>query len=117
LQPEKDKPPGVVHTASIWISNNGREAATEVELTFNFPPQNYNVWPARPYDKFNSDDHRHTLRFCNIAPGEFLQIELISIQQELPSIVSFRSKEGVGKSLKWLIPLAPGPRNMVTGAA
>jgi hypothetical protein len=40
-----------------------------------------------------------TLKFSNIAPREFLQIEMIS-NLELPQIVSFRSKEGVAKLIK-----------------
>jgi hypothetical protein len=99
LQPEKDKPPFIINTTSLWVSNAGREAATEVEITFNYRPQNYNVWPARPFETHDAEDNRHTLKFSNIAPREFLQIEMIS-NLELPQIVSFRSKEGVAKLIK-----------------
>lgn len=94
-----EAPPFLVQTASVWVSNQGREASTEVELTFNYRPQNYNIWPPRPYETHDAKDGRHTLIFTNIAPQEFLQVELINSNQDLPIVASFRSKEGVARHI------------------
>ena len=97
LQPDAAQPSslGLVETATYWVKNAGREAATEVDVTFNYKPQFYNVWPPRPFEKIDGFENRHTLKFSNIAAGEELHIELVSSGIQLPIIVSFRSNEGV----------------------
>ena len=89
----------LVHTASVFIQNVGRLPATEVEITFNFPPQNHNIWPVRPYETHTSPDSRFTLKFANLAPKEQFQVELLSIPQ-LPAVVGIRSKEVVAKKIE-----------------
>ena len=96
---EGDQQPFLVFTASIWIQNLGRQPATDIEFTFNYKPQNYNVWPPRPYEGCTHTDGRYTLKFLNMAPNELIQIGLINSKQELPNVVSFRSKEGIGTIL------------------
>ncbi|MFZ0092603.1 MAG: hypothetical protein WAK97_01690 [Pseudolabrys sp.] len=91
-----------IQTASLIVQNNGREPATEVEVTFNWKPHIYNIWPIRPYDIHTSPDTRFTLKFPNLAPKEFFQVELIS-PGSLPQIMSVRCKECVGK----YIPVRP----------
>src|SRR5919201_4356594 len=102
--PPPSVPPGVpppapvsinIHTASVILINSGRAAATDVELTFNWKPEQYNVWPVRPYETHTSPDKRYTLRFSSLAPREQFQIELIGPQ--LPALLTVRSKECVGK--------------------
>jgi hypothetical protein len=87
-----------IFTGSIVISNTGRDPATGVEVTFNWRPDNYNIWPVRPYDIHLSPDNRFTLKFANLAPKEFFQIELISPNM-LPLVLSVRSRECVGKQI------------------
>jgi hypothetical protein len=95
VQPPAPSPINV-HTASVVLLNSGRAAATDVEITFNWQPEQYNIWPVRPYETHTSPDRRYTLRFSSLAPGEQFQIELISSQQ-LPGLLSVRSKECVGR--------------------
>jgi hypothetical protein len=93
------QPPAMnVHTASIIVLNAGRLPATEVEVTFNWTPANYNIWPVRPYTPHESPDRRFTLKFSYVAPNERFQIELFSIPP-LPQVLSIRCKECVGKQL------------------
>lgn len=63
--------------------------------TFNWQPDNYNIWPVRPHSKRVSPDNRFTLKFENLAPQELFQIELISPAQ-LPQVMSVRCKQCVG---------------------
>jgi hypothetical protein len=46
-----------IHTGSITIGNVGRVPASDVEVTFNWRPDNYNIWPVRPHDIHVSPDH------------------------------------------------------------
>jgi hypothetical protein len=87
-----------IHTGSIVVSNAGRDPATELEVTFNWRPDNYNIWPVRPYDTHTSPDNRFTLKFANLAPKEWFQVEMIS-PSELPLILNVRCKECAGKQI------------------
>lgn len=87
-----------VHTGSIVVFNEGRLPATELEVTFNWMPQNFNIWPVRPFETATSADQRFTLKFSNLAPRELFQIEMIS-SVALPAILNVRSKECVGKQI------------------
>ena len=99
IQPDPAQPNvmGLAETASLWVKNGGREAATDVELTFNYRPQFYNLWPARHFEPVTGIANRHTLQFSSIAPREEFHIEMISSGQKLPEIDSFPSKEGIAK--------------------
>jgi hypothetical protein len=87
-----------IHTGSLIVLNTGRIPATEVEVTFNWQPPNYNIWPVRPHDTYTSPDNRFTLKFANLAPKEQFLVEQIS-PQPLPQIMSVRCKECVGKAI------------------
>jgi len=98
-QGEAGKPRNfLIHTAAIFVANAGRISATEIEVTFNFNPGNYNVWPPRPVEKHIADDGRFTLKFSNLAPKEHFQVELLSMAP-LPGILSLRCKECVGSRI------------------
>ena len=97
LQP-KPNSFGLAAAAALWVKNVGREPATEVELTFNYKPQFYNLWPARPCETIvDSIVNRYTFKFSSIAPREEFCIHMISSGEVLPEIVSFRSKEGIAE--------------------
>ena len=100
-----------VSTSSIWVTNAGREPANEVEVTFNYPPQFFNVWPARNFEQIKAPDDRYTLKFANIAPKEFFQIELLGTAAVLPAVLNFRSKEGVASNIM-MIPMRVYPKAM-----
>ncbi|HKY08853.1 MAG TPA: hypothetical protein VJQ55_11450 [Candidatus Binatia bacterium] len=100
-----------IFTGSIVVANAGREPATEIEITFNWKPDNYNIWPARPHDVHASADNRYTLKFSNLAPKEQFQIELIS-PFHLPQALSVRCKECVGKEVR-MIPMRVYPNRLL----
>jgi hypothetical protein len=75
-----------IHTGSLVVLNTGRIPATEVEVTFNWQPPNYNIWPVRPHETHTSPDSRFTLKFANLAPKEQFLVEQIS-PQPLPQIM------------------------------
>jgi hypothetical protein len=97
--PPEGEPPAPafnVYTAAIFVQNRGRIPATDIELTFNWQPPNFNVWPLRPYETHRSPDGRFTIRLPNLAPKENFQVEMLG-NGPLPALVTVRSKESVGK--------------------
>ena len=80
-------------TASISVSNLGKETATGVEVTFNWKPPILNAWPNRHYEAKDSPEGRYTLVFDTLAPGESFGIEIMSINQVLPGLTAVRCNE------------------------
>nr|WP_315459223.1 hypothetical protein [uncultured Sphingorhabdus sp.] len=93
----------LLRTASINVTNAGSESATSLEITFNWKPQNYNVWPARHFQTVINEDRRFTIKLESLAPNEFFRMEIMSTNAELPLLASVRCKECEGK----LIPMGP----------
>jgi hypothetical protein len=93
----------LLRTASINVTNAGNGSATSLEITFNWKPQNYNVWPARHFQTVIGEDRRFTIKLESLAPNEFFRMEIMSINADLPLLASVRCKECEGK----LIPMGP----------
>jgi hypothetical protein len=95
---QQGSPPNManLYTTAIFVQNTGRLPATEVELTFNWEPPNWNIWPLRAYTVSTAPDRRFTLKFDNFAPTESLQLEMVA-NDKLPELSTVRSKECLGK--------------------
>lgn len=92
-----------MHTADIFVQNDGLLAAMAVEVTFNWKPRVFNVIPARAFTTETYALNRFAIHFDSIAPGEKVSIHIMSLNQELPVMTAVRAQNCVGKS----IPLAP----------
>ncbi|MGY2799886.1 hypothetical protein ACVWV0_004062 [Ewingella americana] len=92
-------PTQTVHTQSYVIRNEGRESASSVEIIFNFRPMYINIWPSRHYDLKVDGEKRHIMVFDYLAPQEFIRCEIMSINRDLPDLISVRCKEGLGKMI------------------
>ncbi len=88
-------PRQTVHTQSIIVRNEGVVSATGVEVTLNWRPFVMNVWPARSYSETESAHSRWTVRFASLAPKESFNIELFSLNTQVPAPTSVRSEECV----------------------
>jgi hypothetical protein len=86
-------PNQTVKTNSFVIKNSGRAPATKLELVFNWKPMCLNLWPVRHHEEFIELDGRYTLIFDSLAPSEVLGIEVLSINFDLPNLITVRSKE------------------------
>lgn len=92
-------PPSMnITTASIFVQNAGRSSANDVEITFNYRPENFNIWPDRQYETAVNPNNRFTIKLSSMSPKEHIQIELISIPQP-PEVLHVRSKECVGNRI------------------
>ncbi len=82
------KPTQTVNTASIRVINTGRETANKIELVFNWTPQYLNLWPVRYYEQKTDQDGRNILIFDNLSPKEEIGLEIMSINADLPALLS-----------------------------
>lgn len=92
-------PTQTVMTNSFIIRNAGRETATKVELVFNWKPMCLNIWPVRHYEEHIEPDRRYVLIFDSLVPGEVLGVEVLTINADLPNLVTVRSAQCIAQSL------------------
>ncbi len=92
-------PRQTVHTRSLMVWNAGKETATKVEWVFNWKPLCLNVWPSRHFDEHTEPDNRYIIIFDSLAPNEYVGCELMSINAELPNLVTVRSDQCVAQSI------------------
>ena len=87
------QPTQSVVVSSLSLTNAGRVPATNVEITFNWKPQYFNVWPVRPYEERAHPDGRFTVILNSLAPKEVFGMELLSVNLDLPNLINLRSNE------------------------
>lgn len=90
-------PTQTVYTRSFLVSNGGRATATKIEILFNWKPLCLNVWPPRHFEETQEPDNRYTLIFDSLAPNENLSLHVLSVNNELPNLVSVRCDQCVAK--------------------
>ena len=89
----------LVHTRTVAVRNDGKEPLTNVEVLLNSAPGNINLWPPRRFEKQIRDpDQRCTLIFDSLAPGEWVDIQLLLVDNGplhvgMPEVVSVKSRE------------------------
>lgn len=103
-------PNQVVNTASISVFNAGRSAATNVEIVFNWKPQNLNIWPSRHFTESQSPDGRYHLFFDALPSKDILGFEVLNINQDLPGVITVRSEQAVAAAMQTLTPQPIVPR-------
>ncbi|HXT02332.1 MAG TPA: hypothetical protein VN915_16785 [Elusimicrobiota bacterium] len=94
------QPTQTAHTRSKLIGNTGQVTATGVEVVFNWKPQYINVWPPRHFDERIEADKRYSLLFGSLAPNEYLNIESLSINMNLPEVVLVRSDQCLAEAVE-----------------
>lgn len=91
--------PIMVRTASFWIANEGRRTASNVEITFNYRPDNFSIWPQRNYETVPNPEGRLIFKFASVSPKEAFTINLITIGSDVPDLLSMRSDEASGRKI------------------
>ena len=89
----------VVHTKSYAFKNEGKEPATNVEIIFNYPPMYVNIWPSRHYTIKSDAEERQVMLFDYLAPHESIRCEVMSINTDLPALLTVRCKEGIARNI------------------
>lgn len=98
-QGKEISPTQSVHTNSFIIRNAGKETATKIELVFNWKPMCVNLWPVRHFDEHIEPDKRYTMHFDNLSPNETIGVEVLSVNQDLPSLLTVRSAECIAQNI------------------
>jgi hypothetical protein len=89
-----------IRAASVFVQNSGRMAAQGVEIVFNWRPQHFNVWPQREYVEILNPDGRFIVKLSGLGPKEFLGIDVLTINAELPDLIQVRSGHGAGTRIQ-----------------
>lgn len=90
-------PTQTMHTSSLFLSNAGREAATKVEVVFNWKPLCINLWPARHYDERIESDGRFSIILNSLSPRENVGIEMFTVNNEMPVLIVARCDQCVAQ--------------------
>lgn len=88
-----------VNTLQFTIANPSRTIAEDVEFALNYPPQNMMLYPHIPYETHKNPDNRLIVKIDKLNPHEFVNISLLNVRNELPSITSVRFKGGSGRQI------------------
>ncbi len=91
-------------TKSFRIINNGRASASKIELVFNWKPQCINVWPLRKFESAQLEDKRYVMLFDSLAPKEEIGIEVLTVNAELPNLVTVRCADCIPRHIpiRWV---------------
>jgi hypothetical protein len=85
-----------VRAASLFVNNTGRDGASDLEIVFNWKPPYLNIWPQRDYTVGTNPDGRYIIKVANLGTKEFLGLDLLAVNAELPDVVQVRSSQGAG---------------------
>jgi hypothetical protein len=88
-------PTQTARTASVVIQNIGKKTANNVQIVFNWKPMCINTWPNRVYEEETLPDGRYARSYDTLSPQEFIGIEILSVNAELPEMVNVRCDECV----------------------
>jgi hypothetical protein len=92
-------PRQTVHTRSLMVWNTGRETATKVEWVFNWRPLCIQLWSPRHFEEHIEADNRYVMIFDSLAPNEYVGCELMSVNKELPFLVTVRCDQCIAQTI------------------
>jgi len=84
-----------VNTRSMYVKNNGRAVAKNVEFYFNYKTEHYELWPVIEYNVVNTPNGRFIIKIPFIGKKEFFRIELIHSNSNPPEVMNVRAESGV----------------------
>ena len=89
-----------ISTRSFKLLNAGKESASKIELVFNWKPLCVNVSPPRHFTEITESDAKYVMIFDSLAPSEYFDCEVFSINSELPNLVTVRSDQCVAQYIE-----------------
>jgi hypothetical protein len=89
----------IVRFAQISFVNTGSEPATNLQITFNWKPQHYSLWPHRKFSVDTSPDDRFTILAGTLPPKDSIAIDILTVNGELPAITSAQCDECTAKNM------------------
>ena len=100
--PQNNNPgaPLTLYTRTFYVQNLGRESATDLEVHFSSKPEHFQIWPTFTYTAAPNPEGHYSVRFANLGPREWLSIEALSANHQLPMLLRVRSRSGEGKEVQ-----------------
>lgn len=88
-----------VVTANYSITNAGRATATNIEISFNWKPEHYEVFPHIDFTNLIREDGRMILKIPRINKGQLINIAVINAGNEHPDLTYISFDGGEAKEL------------------
>ena len=66
-----------------------------VEITLNYPPQHYEIWPQRAYQQSINPAGKLIIKEDGLGRRKFFTIAMIDVLRDLPLVLNVRSDGGV----------------------
>lgn len=95
-----------VFTRQLWLQNLGRKTADGVEIALNYAPLHFEISPPIRYSAHENPDQRYIIRFEHLSGREFVIVDFISSNIELPNVASIRWNGGTAT------PIAMAPQRL-----
>lgn len=92
--------PFPLYTSSYIISNIGQKTASNVEVTLNYKPEEFGLFPEREFRITDNPHGKYIITFSTFAPKEWVSIDLLMANVDTPGICSVRSMEALGKEVE-----------------
>lgn len=70
-------PNATIHTHSVVIKNTGRKPATDIRISHNFLPDNFNLFPDVEFTRVNLPGGGAEIRIPILVPGEQITISYL----------------------------------------
>ena len=100
----KDNEGGMlIYTETYFLQNIGRKSPTTIEITLNYEPQNFAIWPARDYSSRKNPEGNMIISLPGLNPGEYFTLNMLQAHNQLPRVKNVRTNEGITKE----VPMAP----------
>lgn len=95
-----DQGPGyLLRTQSFWFQNTGKSSLDDVEIILNYPPQHFEIWPARQFERRRLDNGRLLIAIPFLSAHEGITLSMLDARADLPEIVGARARSGPAKEI------------------
>lgn len=95
----KDGNLSAIVTANYTISNVGRATAKEIEVSFNWQPEHYEVYPHIEYTTLVREDGRFIIKIPRISASQSVSVAIINAGNESPNLTHLGIDEGSVKEI------------------
>lgn len=101
LPTRPDGSPGVWRVQRFQVSNPGRQAIEDVEITFNWKPPHIEQYPHLANNEVIKGDNRYIVHIPRLNSREHINLSLASDGPELPGVIYVRGKGVVSKPVEF----------------
>jgi hypothetical protein len=78
----------------IWVQNDGRAAAENVEVVLDHGPEHFDIWPHVDYSPATSSQGNLIISVALLDPRAYFVITMLDGTTELPAVTEVRCSDG-----------------------